>query len=362
MADGIRAVIHVDVQGIVGGPAGPDSAHFEAQIVQGLVGHAQGQGIGQLHGTVGICILKLFHPAPLQSPLILGLTIDIGRDLGLVGQADGPLIVQAGMQAEVAAHAPAGALDFNIIVKSRIACHDRQRCRKLLLRGQVDVHDLQTGGHGEYVIDLPGQGGHGGDGLQVDAVQIVAAGPVLVIAVAQTEAREHAQAQPQAVVELPAGIRMRHGPHSGLGGGLLLAVRRIQREGPHGSDKAHTAHDLDAGQLGDAGRVIGDGRHIVGTAHHAAGQTQTACAPLGQCKTFSHGGRRHSQDQGHPQGHHAQSFHSSSLDREAPDKRLPPGTDSCSAVPGYEAYRPLRHQGRSKAAKMPGQAPQGFPQ
>ncbi|SFV74416.1 hypothetical protein DESPIGER_2606 [Desulfovibrio piger] len=41
---------------------------------------------------------------------------------------------------------------------------------------------------------------------------------------------------------------------------------------------------------------------------------------------------------------------------------MPPGTDSCSAVPGYEAYRPLRHQGRSKAAKMPGQAPQGFPQ
>ena len=238
----------------------------------------------------------------------------------------------------------------------------RLKTRRLLFRGQVDVHDLQTGGHGEDVIDLPGQSGHGGDGLQVDAVQIITAGPVLVVAVAQTEAREHAQAQPQAVIELPAGVGVRRGPHGGLGGGLLLAVGRIQRQGPHRRDQGHAAHNLDAGQLGDAGRVVGDGRHVVGAAHHAAGQPQTACAPLGQRKTFSHGGRRHSQNQGHPQAHHTQSFHSSSLDHEAPDKLLPPGTGSRPAVPGHGTCRTLRHQGRSKAAKMPGQAPRSFPQ
>ena len=258
------------------------------------------------------------------------------------------------------AYAPARGLDSDIAVSGRVRYTKRER--NLLFCCQVHVHDLQTGGHGEHVVDLPGQSGHGGHGLQVDAVQVVTAGPVLVIAVAQAEAREHAQTQPQAVVELPAGIGVRRGPHSGLGGGFGLAILRIQRQGPHGRDKAHTTHDLDAGQLGDAGRIVGDGRHVVGAAHHTAGQTQTACAPLGQRKTFSHGGRRHTQNQGHPQAHHTQSFHSSSLDHEAPGIFVSPGTDSCPAVPGHGICRTLRHQGRSKAAKMPGQAPQSSPQ
>ena len=271
VADGLGTIIHIDVQGVVGGPAGPDSANFEAQIVQRLVGNAQGQRVGQLHGTMGITVIKLVGDAG-EMTIIFGFAINIGRDLGLVGQTHRPLIVQTGVQAKMTAYAPAAALDFNIILGNQPSHHGRI----LLFRGQVDIHDLQTGGHGEDVVDLPGQSGHGGDGLQVDAVQVVTAGPVLVIAVAQTKAREHAQPQPQAVVELPAGVRVRRGPHGGLGSGLLLAVGRIQRQGPHGRDKAHTAHDLDAGQLGDAGRVIGNGRHVVGAAHHAAGQTQTA--------------------------------------------------------------------------------------
>ena len=92
MADGLVAVVHVDVQGIVGGPARPDGAHFEAQVVQRLVGHTQGQGIGQLHGTVGVTIPE-FPLGSCQRAIKLGFTIDIGCDLGLVGQAHRPLIV-----------------------------------------------------------------------------------------------------------------------------------------------------------------------------------------------------------------------------------------------------------------------------
>ena len=47
---------------------------------------------------------------------MLGITIGIDRDLGLVGQSHRPFVVQAGMQAEVTAHAPARGLDFNVLI------------------------------------------------------------------------------------------------------------------------------------------------------------------------------------------------------------------------------------------------------
>ena len=203
----------------------------------------------------------------------LHIAVKIDCHLALVGQAHGPLVAEAHVQAQMRAHAPACALQLEVVVGP---LHGRPACGggNFIAHVHAGVEGLHAHGHGKDIVDLVGQGGHKGNGLHAHVIQIVSAGPVAGIAVAQAEAREHAHAQPDIVVELIAGIAVRGQPDRRFGGGVLHARGVLGADG------------MRARQLGDARRIVGQGRDVVGAAHHAARQGNAPGAPFIEGETL----------------------------------------------------------------------------
>ena len=111
------------------------------------------------------------------------IAVKIDRHLALVGQAHGPLLVEAHVQAQMRSHAPARALQLEIVVKTFRNSGGGHR-GNFVAHVHAGVEGLHAHGHGKDIVDLVGQGGHKGDGLHAHVIEIVSAGPVAGVAVA----------------------------------------------------------------------------------------------------------------------------------------------------------------------------------
>ena len=83
-------------------------------------------------------------------------------------------------------------------------------------------------------------------------------------------------------------IKMRNGPHLIGGGNRSAGIGTADVEVQSGNGKTHLRGG--AGNLRDAGRVVGNGRRIVGTGHHAAAgaaaESHASGTPFGNGKAF----------------------------------------------------------------------------
>ena len=310
VVDGIVAAVHIDVQGIVGGPAGPDRAHFKTQIVQRLVGNAQGCRIGQLKHGVCAAVSGLGQVFGLADGVValigeFHVAIDVHGHLTLVGQANRPLVVEMHVQAKVGAITPSVPLELHVVVKFFAVVVGQN----FVAHVHVGVHGFHAYRKGDRIIELDGKGRHEGNSLYADVIDIVPARPVTRIAVAKAETRKNAQTDPCVVAELVAQIGVRSIPEGGLRVGRGFAAAITGGNTTRGADEGKAAHRAGAGQLRNACGIIGNGRNIISAAHHAASQGNTSGAPFIQGETFAPGYGRAAGHQSQRQTYSTKNLH-----------------------------------------------------
>ena len=279
----IGRIFEIDVQMPVIAPGIADHVGFKAQIGAGFPGHAQADGVGQTHGAVQIGIEHRRQMRIDKSELLVPTrrAVDVEGHAAAVGQAGGPLVVEAHVQREVGAQGSAHALELGAVVgRSQLI---------MLFQGHVAAGKFNPRRDGNMIVDFPRDVGVDGNGVHHHVGHARAARPVAGKAVAQAETGENAHAQPQAVRHLVGGVKVRQNPvvlfGVGVGGFTIHAGFNAAR----GQRQGGAEHQGGARQLGDAGRIVGHGRGVVRAGDHAAGQRHAARAPFGNAETFGAG-------------------------------------------------------------------------
>ena len=124
---------------------------------------------------------------------------------------------------------PGVALQIEVgiaIGEDRAARHGQLHHGLLFVLG-VDALPVQAKAHRELVVDLVGHRGVHVDGLDVELVGVVLAGPAFVVLGHQAERRADAQADEPLFIELQRGVEVRH--HAEFAGVAAVAAGGTRR-------------------------------------------------------------------------------------------------------------------------------------
>ena len=294
MAVGEAGIGIIDIHIEVGkaAPQGIGGAGFDAQVFDGLVGYAESEGVGQMDGAVQVMLggikAQFAHKSRGRSA---NFTIHLQAHGSAVHETHSPLVVQLGVQGDVAAEGKALTVDVGITACCRsgefhltlFRVHievGRAHCstssclligRNLLAHLHIGVENFSADANGNLVGQLIGDIGRDGAGDELNGLQVESSGPFVGVLHAKAEAGELAYAQPHLVVELMGEIPGRDGP--GLVRAVVVVVAAflvLHVHAPVHLGDGKVGLELRTLKAGHSGRVVGNNRGVAAAGHKAA--------------------------------------------------------------------------------------------
>ncbi len=273
--------------------AAPQRIHgtdFDAQRGDRLVGHTHGEGVRQMESAAKIVLRSHTSKGKVAASrahqtAVTSLTIHLEAHRCTIHEAHGPLIVQLGMQGDIAAKGKAMAIDAGITTHLQSLL---KKSRNSFTHLHIGIQHFSSHGEGDLVGELVGDIGRDGAGDELHGLKIQGSGPVIGVLHTKAEAGELADAQPQLVVHLMGEVPGRDGPSlvsAVVVFASALVTLRIHVHAPVHLSDGKVALNLGAGHGGHGSGVEGNGRGVAAAGHKAAAKGHAAGA------AFKRGGK-----------------------------------------------------------------------